>query len=43
MRVFLDSQKLDDWPEVKTFFFKLKPKKEQEFEALISEARLAHA
>jgi formylmethanofuran dehydrogenase subunit E len=42
VRIFVDSQKLDDWPEVKTFFFKLKPKKEQEFEALISEARLAH-
>jgi len=42
VRVYVDSQKLDDWPEVKTFFFKLKPKKEQDFEALISEANLAH-
>lgn len=42
VRVYVDSQKLDDWPEVKTFFFKLKPKKEQDFEALISEAGLAH-
>jgi len=38
----VDSQKLDDWPEVKTFFFKLRPKKEQDSEALIREVNLAH-
>ena len=42
VRVYVDSQKLDDWPEVKAFFFKLKPKKEQDFEVLISEINLAH-
>ena len=42
VRVYVDSQELDDWPEVKTFFFKLKPKKEQDFEVLIGEINLAH-
>jgi formylmethanofuran dehydrogenase subunit E len=42
VRVYVDSQKLYDWPEVKTFFFKLKSKKEQDTEALISEMNLAH-
>jgi len=42
VRVYVDSGKLDNWPEVKAFFYKLIPKKEQDFEALISEARLAH-
>ncbi len=42
VRVYVDSRKLDDWPQVKTFFFKLVPKKEQDFEALLSEAGLAH-
>ncbi len=42
VRVFVDSRKLDDWPEIKAFFFKLIPKKEQDFEALLSEAKLAH-
>ena len=41
VRVYVDSRKLDDWPELKTFFFKLKPKKEQDFDALINEAKLA--
>jgi len=42
VRVYVDSQELDDWPEVKTFLFKLKPKKEQDFEVLIGEINLAH-
>ncbi len=42
VRVYVDNQKLDDWPEVKAFFFKLKPKKEQDFEALMGEINLAH-
>ena len=41
VRVYVDSPKLDGWPEVKAFLFKLKPKKEQNFEALISEIKLA--
>ena len=42
VRVYVDSQELDDWPEVKTFLFKLKPKKEQDFEVLIGAINLAH-
>ena len=42
VRVYVDSQKLDDWPEVRTFFFKLKPKKEQDSEVLVSEINQAH-
>lgn len=42
VRVYVDSQKLDDWPELKAFFFKLKPKKEQDSEALMGEINLAH-
>ena len=30
VRVFLDTEKLENWPEIKTWFFKLKPKKEQD-------------
>ena len=42
VRVYVDGQKLDNWPEVKTFFFKLKPKKEQDTEVLIGEINFAH-
>jgi formylmethanofuran dehydrogenase subunit E len=42
VRVYVHSQKLDDWPELKVFFFKLKPKKEQDSEALMGEINLAH-
>lgn len=41
VRVYVDSRKLDNWPEIKTFLFKLKPKKEQDSEALITEMNLA--
>jgi formylmethanofuran dehydrogenase subunit E len=34
VRVFLDPKKLEDWPEIKSWFFKLKPKKEQDATAL---------
>lgn len=30
VRVFLDPRKLEDWPEIKSWFYKLKPKKEQD-------------
>jgi len=43
VRVYVDSSKLDGWPKIKTFLFKLKPKKEQDSEALIAEIRLARA
>lgn len=36
-RVHVDSQKLEGWPGLKTFFFKLVPKKEQNSEALMGE------
>ena len=42
VRIYVDSPKLDDWPEVQAFFFKLKPKKEQDFDMLIGEISLAH-
>ncbi len=42
VRVYVDSQKLGDWPELKTFLFKLKPKKEQDSEVLMGEINLAH-
>ena len=42
VRVFVDSRKLEDWSELKAFFFKLIPKKEQDFEALMAEARQAN-
>lgn len=42
VRVYLDSHKLDGWPEIKTFFFKLRPKQEQDSEALIREVIRAH-
>jgi formylmethanofuran dehydrogenase subunit E len=43
VRVFVDSRKLEQWPELKTFFFKLVPKKEQDGKALMDEIRLAGA
>jgi formylmethanofuran dehydrogenase subunit E len=37
IRVYLDSKKLDQWLEIKNWFFKLKPKHEQSKELLIKE------
>ncbi len=37
VRVHLDASKLENWPEVKSWFFKLKPKKEQNFQLLINQ------
>ena len=37
IRVFVDPEKINEWPEVKTWFFKLKPKKEQDYSRLIKE------
>ncbi len=34
VRVFLDPEKLESWPEIKMWFFKLKPKAEQNSNAL---------
>jgi formylmethanofuran dehydrogenase subunit E len=43
VRVYVDSSKLDRWPKIKTFLFKLKSKKEQDSEVLIREINLARA
>jgi formylmethanofuran dehydrogenase subunit E len=40
-RVFLDPKKLDNWPEIKNWFFKLKPKVEQNMELLIAQIKQA--
>jgi formylmethanofuran dehydrogenase subunit E len=42
VRVYVNSRKLDDWPELKAFFFKLVPKKEQDPQALMAEIYLAN-
>lgn len=41
VRVHVDSQNLEGWPGIRAFLFKLKPKKEQDSEALIREISLA--
>jgi formylmethanofuran dehydrogenase subunit E len=40
-RVFLDPKKLDNWPEIKNWFFKLKPKAEQDTELLMAQIKQA--
>ena len=42
VRIYVNSRKLDDWPELKAFFFKLVPKKEQDPQALMAEIYLAN-
>jgi formylmethanofuran dehydrogenase subunit E len=41
IRVFLDASKVDAWPEIKAWYFRLKPKKDQNFELLIEQIRQA--
>jgi formylmethanofuran dehydrogenase subunit E len=41
VRVFVDTEKLESWPELKTWFFKLKPKKEQDTALLLSQIKEA--
>ncbi len=41
VRVFLDSTKLDRWPELKAWFLRLKPKAEQDTELLLREIKEA--
>ena len=41
IRVFLDASKVNGWPEIKSWYFKLKPKKEQNSELLLEEIREA--
>ena len=41
VRVYLDSSMLDAWPAIKEWFFKLKPKKEQDSQTLFEQIRNA--
>jgi len=41
VRVFLDPSKLENWSEIKNWFFKLKPKKEQDSQLLQNQIREA--
>lgn len=41
IRVFVDPAKLDTWPEIKGWFFKLKPKKEQNYELFMEQIKEA--
>ena len=41
VRVFLDPVKVADWPEINTWYLKLKPKKEQDPALLLEEIRQA--
>jgi formylmethanofuran dehydrogenase subunit E len=41
VRVFVDTPKLEDWPEIKAWFLKLTPKKEQDEKRLQEEIRNA--
>lgn len=43
VRVYIDPQKLKAWPEIYNWFFKLKPKPEQDTERLLKEIREAGA
>jgi formylmethanofuran dehydrogenase subunit E len=43
VRVYLDSQKLKAWPDFNAWYFKLKPKKEQDFKMLMAQIREAGA
>lgn len=41
IRVFLDPTKIEAWPEIKSWFFKLKPKKEQDSQFLLKQIKEA--
>jgi formylmethanofuran dehydrogenase subunit E len=43
VRVFVDPAKLEQWPEIRAWFFKLKTKKEQDLARLLYEAKTAGA
>ena len=43
VRVYVDAPKTDAWPELKSWYFKLKEKKDQDFERLMREIREAGA
>jgi len=41
VRVFLDPAKLERWPEIKAWFLKLKSRKEQSYEGILSQIKQA--
>jgi formylmethanofuran dehydrogenase subunit E len=41
VRVFVDPDRIEEWPEIKSWFFKLKPKKEQDDRLLMEQVRQA--
>lgn len=41
IRVFVDPDKIEKWPEIKNWFFKLKPKKEQDTQLLMHQIKEA--
>jgi formylmethanofuran dehydrogenase subunit E len=41
VRVFIDTAKIEAWPEIKNWLFKLKPKKEQDLELLMKQIEAA--
>lgn len=43
VRVHLDTEKLRTWPEFNAWYFKLKPKKEQDFDLLMAQIKEAGA
>jgi formylmethanofuran dehydrogenase subunit E len=43
VRVYVDHTKLDSWPEIKSWFFKLKPKTEQDGMLLVEQIKAAGA
>jgi len=43
IRVFLDTDKVAAWPEINSWFFKLKPKKEQDSQLLLEQIKDAGA
>jgi formylmethanofuran dehydrogenase subunit E len=43
VRVFIDPAKLEDWQEIKAWFFKFKTKAEQDFKRLLHEIKAAGA
>jgi formylmethanofuran dehydrogenase subunit E len=43
IRVFIDPVKLEEWPEIKNWFFKLKPKREQDSLLLMEQVKKAES
>jgi formylmethanofuran dehydrogenase subunit E len=38
-RVFIDPKSLENWPEIKAWFFKIKPKNEQNLECILAQIK----